>query len=453
MSRTRPTSSDAEGDRARTRTAPGISSIPDVVERQLCLGCGVCAFVQPELRMVDLLDHGRRPVLDSATPEAVDTTEALRHCPGAALAHEPDADPGSDAADPDLFASWGPVLEVWEGYAADHDIRFAASSGGAATALALHCMDAEKMHGVLHVRSRDDRPYLNETVLSTSRDELLAATGSRYAPASPCERLDLVEDAPAPCVFVGKPCDVAATASIRRQRPRLDERLGLTVAMFCAGTPTLRGTFEMLDVLGVGGPDDVTSLRYRGNGWPGRAEAHWRDDDGIDRSASLSYEESWGEILQRHRQWRCHVCADHTGEFADIAVGDPWYRAIPPGEPGRSLVLVRTERGRRILHAAMHSGALVLEPLPASRITDAQPNLLRTRGGVWGRVLASKLLRVPYPVYRNIPTFPAWWSVLTPKEKAQSVLGTVRRIVRRRLYRRAELGPSVPGTADAEERR
>ena len=37
------------------------------------------------------------------------------------------------------------------------------------------------------------------------------------------------------------------------------------------------------------------------------------------------------------------MCADHTGEFADIAVGDPWYRPHLDDEPGRSLVLARSE--------------------------------------------------------------------------------------------------------------
>jgi coenzyme F420 hydrogenase subunit beta len=78
-------------------------------------------------------------------------------------------------------------------------------------------------------------------------------------------------------------------------------------------------------------PSDLAQLRYRGNGWPGDATAQTR---GGHRSR-LSYADSWGSILTKHVQWRCRVCLDHTGEFADIAVGDPWYRAIPPGEFGR----------------------------------------------------------------------------------------------------------------------
>ena len=98
----------------------------------------------------------------------------------------------------------------------------------------------------------------------------------------------------------------------------------------------------------------------RGGGWPGKARVKVRSGQGT-RDESLSYEESWRE-LQKYRQWRCYVCADHMGEFADIAVGDPWYREIPPDEPGLSLILARTERGRRILHGAIAAGFLTAEP-------------------------------------------------------------------------------------------
>ncbi|MFD0823741.1 Coenzyme F420 hydrogenase/dehydrogenase, beta subunit C-terminal domain, partial [Micromonospora zhanjiangensis] len=224
------------------------------------------------------------------------------------------------------------------------------------------------------VGARADVPYLNETRLSRDPAELLAAAGSRYAPASPADRLDLVESADGPCVFIGKPCDVAATRMARRVRPALDARLGLTIALFCAGTPTTRGTLEMLRRLGISDPTGLESVHYRGNGWPGRARARLVEDQpGHERT--LSYQESWGEILQQHRQWRCYLCADHTGEFADVAVGDPWYR--PTGDdPGRSLVLARTERGVRLVEAAIAAGVLALDEAAPTILPASQPNLL-----------------------------------------------------------------------------
>ena len=422
-----------------------LRSITDVAERQLCTGCGVCAFVQPDdIRMVDDVDAGRRPLVRQENGRGVDTSAALRVCPGIALAHGPDR-PGLIH---ELRATWGPVLELWEGYATEGAVRLAGSSGGAATALARHCLESEEMAGVLHTRARKDVPYLNETVLSTTAAELMASTGSRYAPASPCDGLDRIVDADRPCVFIGKPCDVAAADMVRQADAALDANLGLTIAIFCAGTPTTRGTFEMLASMGIADPSTVAGVRYRGNGWPGAAEAIVRTDYGIERR-TLSYDQSWGEVLQKHRQWRCYVCADHTGEFADIAVGDPWYREIEPGEPGRSLIVVRTERGRAILHRALARGVLIAERVAPDRLPASQPGLLKARGAVGGRILISRILGIPAPAYHRLPTFHVWFRELSLRDKLRSTLGLVRRAFRKGLFRRhpvVPLGTQAPGT-------
>lgn len=417
-----------------------IATIRDVAERQLCAGCGVCAYLDPDaIRMVDDVEQGRRPlVLGNSTGRSQD--DAFTACPGRGLAHRDDLENGCFIEE--LLPSWGPVLEVYEGYATDEEIRFAGSSGGVGTALALHCLGEHGMEGVLHVDARSDVPYLNETIFSTDREGLLAATGSRYAPASPCDRLDLIEGAAVPCVFMGKPCDVAAAVAAADLRPRLAAKIGLTLAIFCAGAPATSGTLEMLSQMGIP-PADLRSVRYRGNGWPGKATVRYRAGEG-QVVATMSYEDSWGDILQKHRPWRCHVCADHTGEFADIAVGDPWYRAIEPDEPGRSLVLVRSERGRRLFAAALASGCIVAEVADPSILPRSQPNLLRARGALWGRMLASRAMGIPVPEYRNMATFGTWRKELTWKAKAQSILGTARRVRRRRLRRRLPVEPWCP---------
>jgi coenzyme F420 hydrogenase subunit beta len=416
----------------------GVDDIPTIVERNLCCGCGVCSYLQPnEIEMVDDLDQGRRPLVTERAGPGSGTRVAALACPGRAI-RRPTV-PGSAVAE--LTADWGPVLELWEGAATSPDVRYAGSSGGAATALALHAIEHEGVHGLLHAVARKDVPFLNETVLSRTRDELVAATGSRYAPTSPCEGLDLIETAPGPCVFIGKPCDVAGAVAASSLRPELERRLALTIAVFCADTPTTRGTLEMMARVGVD-PDQASSVRYRGNGWPGRATVTIR---GSAETRQLSYEESWGDILQKHRQWRCYVCADHTGEHADISVGDPWYREIPPDEPGLSLIVVRTERGRRMVEAARASGALTVRRVEPGILPRSQPNLRAARGAVWGRSMALRLAGLPAPRYPGMGTRSTWWRALGWRQKAQSVGGTLRRVRTRRLRRRRPVIPYSPG--------
>jgi coenzyme F420 hydrogenase subunit beta len=199
----------------------------------------------------------------------------------------------------------------------------------------------------------------------------------------------------------------------------------------------------MIRDMGVAKPADVRSVRYRGNGWPGKATVVSDGANGP-RTDAWTYEKSWGD-LQARRQWRCYVCADHTGELADVAVGDPWYRPIPAGEPGRSLVLPRTEKGRAFVAAAVEAGYLELETKTPDVLVRSQPNLLKTRGAIWGRILATRLLGAAAPRYRRMPMFPTWWRELTLREKVGSLLGTARRTFRKGLRERVPVREWQPG--------
>lgn len=408
-------------------------SIQDVVDRHLCTGCGACAFAGPDVvQMVDTVDHGRRPVSRSGDSNGCSKINAVPICPGID-AGLPRPNPELDTID-ELRAAWGPVAEVWEGYAVDPEIRHRGSSGGVATALALFCVEHGGMDGVVHVRARKDSPLLNETVFSQDRESLLEGAGSRYAPASPCDGLQEIIDAERPCVFIGKPCDVAGAVKVREVNPSLNGRLGLTMAILCAGTPSINGTLELARRLGAKDPADVEEIRYRGKGWPGDMTFTFRDSESGERvSRSVDYASGWGEILQRHRQWRCHVCADHTGECADLSIGDPWYRPVAADEPGRSLVLVRTAQGRRILQDAIAAGYVRMERREAWVLDASQKHLARARATIWGRTLACRIAGAAAPTYPFFRQLRLWLSRLNWREKIQSLAGTWKRVGKKRL--------------------
>lgn len=405
-----------------------IKQAQDVASWRLCMGCGACSFVCPEkiITLQDIPGDGIRPRLD--VDRCTQCGDCLMVCPGIDASHR-----SSDAADRplgELLEGWGPVLEVWEGYAADPDLRFHGSSGGAVSALALYCLEREGMHGILHIAADDKKPYANRTVFSRSREEIMSGAGSRYAPASPCEGLEMIESAPGPCVFIGKPCDVTALRKVGRMRERLEENVGIALGIFCAGTPATQGTLYLLKQLHIN-PDDLQTVRYRGGGWPGDFVVQAKGP--VNGTKKLTYKESW-EFIQKYRPYRCHLCPDGTSEFADISCGDPWYRKIQKDEQGYSLVLVRTERGREILHRAMKAGFVTLERADTKILELSQKNLLLKRSSIWGRIITMKMFGIPTPGLNGYYLFKNWLSLPT-REKVRSVSGTVRRIVQRKYYR------------------
>ena len=406
-----------------------MSSAPDlrkIVQQHMCMGCGACAAARPDVvKMIDTEEHGRRPMIKPGTAPEV-TQSLAKICPG----REIDFAPARTYDE----AAWGPVLEVWEGHATDPTLRFHGSSGGAISALALYCVESETVAGAVQVRARKDQPLLNETVISKSRDEILEASASRYSPASPCEKLAEVRSDGRKHMFVGKPCDVAGATRLMDADPNLRESIALTVSIFCAGTPSKAATRELIRAMDVPEEAQVDAVRYRGLGWPGRmsVQFHQKGNDRVE-SASMSYADGWGKILQKHTQWRCRLCADHLGEHADLSIGDPWYRPIGEHEPGDSLIVVRTERGRRILRAAVEAGYLDIEARTLETLAASQPNLERTKGAVFARCITARLVGAAAPVYRGGAMHRVWWRALTPVTKLQSVLGTLKRIFRKRI--------------------
>ena len=382
--------------------------------------------------MFDALNYGRRPRFR----EGVDGTaaqDAMTVCPGIELTRSPK--PSGQLGDHHFFDAWGPVLGVWEGHASDPQIQYEGSSGGAATALGLFAMECLGMEGVLHTHARKDVPYLNKTVLSRTKQDLLAGAGSRYAPASPCDRLEWIERSEKPCVFIGKPCDVAAVHKAKGLRPQLAEKIGLTIAFFCAGTPSTEGTLEMLRRMGVADPDSVTSVRYRGCGWPGNAVVEYTDKDGARHKQQLTYDQSWGDILQKYRQWRCYICPDHIGEYADITVADAWHRDVKDHQPGRSIIIARTARGLDIIQRALQSGYLVLQKSEPKVLDQCMPWQTTLKAQLWARLQTLRGMSVPTPDYCGFKLFQLWRRELSMKEKIRSVLSTTKRVFVKKLYK------------------
>ena len=405
-----------------------INHVGQIADWRLCLGCGACAYVCPDhrIRLHDVLEEGIRPVV--ATGDCGSCTDCLQVCPAFENDHTGiNRRPGLL---PELIPACGPVLELWEGHAADEKIRYAGSSGGLITALSLYCLEREKMPGVLQEGMDPEDPTRNRTKMSRSRGELLSNTGSRYAPASACDRLDLIEQAPGKCVFVGQPSEVTALRKAQRLRPRLAEKTGLALSFFCAGSPARLGTLELLKSLGID-PGDVQDLRYRGNGWPGMFSVTLKGQSEPVRQ--ISYQESWG-FMQAYRPFSTHLCPDGMGEDADISCGDPWYREVGKGEAGSSLILVRTETGRNILRRAMAAGYVTLHRAEPWKLVQSQKNVIAKRGAIGGRVAILKLLGLPVPRLKGFALFRNWLR-LSLEEKLRSTVGTLRRVLIRGYYR------------------
>lgn len=372
-----------------------------VLANDLCSGCGLCSVQAAEgaIRMQVNEDGYLRPSIDPAWADReladAHTSEVFaRSCPALGL----DITPQRSAAYNPL---WGEVKACLRGHATDPETRHAGSSGGVISALASFCLEQGLVDGVIQIRASSRDPLLNEAVISRTRDEVLTAAGSRYAPAAPITALRQALRDDQRYLFVGKPCDVAAVRQWQAQEPRLNDKLPYLLSFMCAGTPSLRGTHQVLERLGTA-PEAIDAFRYRGDGWPGLTKATLKSGE----ERTMTYNDSWGKVLNRHLQTRCKICPDGIGEFADIVCADGWEgdeRGYPSFEerPGRSLVLLRTDRGCDLFRQAESAGSVEAEGFDHRLIASIQPFQFYRRSTVLPRLMAMRLLGLKTPRYRG----------------------------------------------------
>lgn len=394
-------------------------AIERVVAQGYCTGCGLCAghFGQQKIRMSINAGGYLRPVIIDRIDEA-NSAEFKAICPGINLQ--------LDSSGSNTHLIWGPIRSCHTGWASDPEIRHRASSGGGISAILLALLESNTVDFVVHTAADPEHPFRNTVQISTTRDEILAGAGSRYAPSSPLATLAQLLARPGKFAFVGKPCDAAALRNYLKVYPEHAPRVVAILSFMCAGIPSEKGSEEIVKTMGSD-PGQVVRFIYRGNGWPGKATATLRDGE----QREMDYATSWGSILNRYLQFRCKICPDGTGEFADIVCADAWYGkdGYPDFEEkaGRSLVLARTKKGQTMIDLAICHGHLRTEKLDVAEIARMQPYQESRKRLLVSRLLAVILRRRNIPSYRGLRLLRAATG-LGPVDHTRNLLGTLKRI-------------------------
>ena len=394
-------------------------TVDRVLRGQLCTGCGLCASVSAGAIAMDDGSGYNRPVQTRPISVASETIIA-NACPGVVV------EPWREVTKSSPY--WGPANFIGVGHSLDSETRFRGSSGGVITALAAYALRSGLVDRVLHATADPANPTGNITVCSRSEADIIDGAGSRYAASSPLAEIESWLAEGDSFAFIGKPCDVSALRRLARTDPRIDRQVPLMLAFFCAGVPNRKGAENVVRAMGLDF-DKLKSFRYRGHGWPGNAAAEMQDG----RVAEMSYGESWGRYLAKEVQFRCKICPDAVGGSADISCADAWYgddQGYPAFEEkdGRSLIMSRTERGRKVLNLALADGALAIESLSVGEIDKMQPSQALRKQLVSSRLAAMRVALKPTLTVQGTMTEVAS-AQAKPTLKIRNFLGMLRRIM------------------------
>ncbi len=388
-------------------------AIDSVVVAGNCSGCGACALLSSDVEMRQSPAGYLRPSFDPNSLAGQSAHEFNDICPGRVVTAR---DPSGASYDP-IF---GTFVSVWKAWANDPALRYSGSSGGTLTALSGWLLGRGDIDRVLMASGSQTEPRLTLPIVATEPQCASRCAGSRYAPTAIAS--DAAAEDPTAAV-VAKPCEISAISRLRTSRG-LDSTAPL-LSFFCAGTPSQHATDSLVRQLG-GDPARLTSLRYRGEGWPGTF--HFADGE---REGSLPYDESWGRWLGPTMQWRCKICPDGVGESADIVAGDYWEadeRGFPvfDTQDGVSVLIARSPLGDALVREAIKAGVIQATPTDVVSLYSIQPHQRERRGTLAARLLGIRLAGGRTPQYRG---FGLWRLTLRRhlRRVPRSLIGGLRR--------------------------
>jgi coenzyme F420 hydrogenase subunit beta len=359
-----------------------MNCVTDIVKHQFCVGCGICESIagSEHIVMRETLEGFLRPSVVGDPQMKWGAIKAS--CPGITL--KPSANGSKKGV-------WGHVEEFMTGHASDPEVRWNASSGGIITALLCWLLSSKKVDAVIQVGRAKNNALRNQVYVNQTEAEVRVCSGSRYSPSSPLrEILQILRRDDRVFAYVGKPCDAAALSQALRLYPELKAKVAYIVSFACAGVPSQRATEELVAMMGLG-PNEVREFWYRGRGWPGKATAVAKSG----KIESRSYDESWNNFLGPQVPFRCKICPDSMGDFADVVCADAWHtkngRPIFDEQPGRSYIIVRTSKGKELIRGAREAKFITVEAADISELAVAQPYQYRRKVYFLAKYLALKL--------------------------------------------------------------
>ncbi len=262
----------------------------------------------------------------------------------------------------------GRYLACYVGHAAEESVRYNGASGGLVSALLVFALGEGLIDGALVTRMRRDQPLRPEPFLARTKEEILAAAGSKYCPVAADAVLNEVLQGEGRIAVVGLPCHIQGLRKAEQCVPKLKTHIRYRISLACSLNYSFRGTERFLRSLGIAACD-VEVLQYRGRGWPG---SMWiRLKDGTERTIPLAeYYRQLGPYSLR----RCTLCSDMLGELSDLSCGDAWLPTlVRTDNVGSSFVVSRTVEAEELLERAAAKEAVRLSEL-------GRPELLASQG-------------------------------------------------------------------------
>lgn len=327
-----------------------------VIKKGLCTGCGTCVGVCPAKAIEFDLDLEEPVLKGSCKPCGL----CYATCPGAdipLLRLEKKFFGESRTQKNEIL---GVSKSFVKGFAGDPEIRQLGASGGITTALLVHALDVGMIDGAIVTAMDARRPWRVRPVIARTKAELMDAAKSKYA-ISPNNRVLREVETGDRLAVVGLPCHVHGLRKLQAQKrlSNLCEKIVFILGLFCGSNVSYHATEHMIQEYSDINLGEIERFEYRGGTDSQDVKIFTRDKREITLTTAQRQ-----RIFHSMTKDRCRMCCDWAAELSDLSLCD----IFDPQGVSRKVshwngVIVRTERGLRLIEEAEKAGAIRISPL------------------------------------------------------------------------------------------
>lgn len=370
-----------------------IPNISYTVNHSLCTGCGICEGACPSHAIHMEVKEGRFvPQVDSSLCKNDKGCHRCHDiCPGLGINLMDQANQlYCDTLQDNLIGNY---LKCYTGFSTDTVLREQAASGGMVTQFLIWLLENHKIDGAIVTKFDKDAPLKVQTIVAKTKEELLAAKGSKYAPVSLHNVVPAIKKSDGNrYVVVGLPCHIHGFRKLMAVDKRLKEKIAGLFSLFCSGSQSFYYTEYILKQCG-GNVENLKYLAYR-EGSPTGMVAKGKGF-GFFKEYTRYNMPLKGTFYPK----RCLLCVDMFGELADINFGDIHVEEVEEAGTGINGVIVRDKNWLSLLYEAERSGALRLNEISAQQMLHKRymAKAKKTRNASF--VLLLKRFKLAAPLY------------------------------------------------------
>lgn len=327
-----------------------MSNVSEIVRKDICSGCGVCAGVCPVSAIkIEFNRIGEyNPVV---SVKCTDCGACLSICPFS------DRSNNEDQIALKLFsgiqgikqkAEVGFYLECFAG--ASPAFRATSASGGLISHTLRQLFESGLINKAVCVVPSEDPEKLFKFSVLTSPDQISSASGSAYYPVEMSEVLGEIAKTPGNYALVGLPCFIKAFRNAAECAPALNERVKFCLGLVCGQIKSKVYTDYLAKKSGLSEP--LKSVRFRCKDELRPASDYFCKFTGVSGAEIRSF---WTEGVRKvftNRMFTpraCSFCDDVFAECADAVFMDAWLPEYSKDPKGTSFVLSRNHQLSRML--------------------------------------------------------------------------------------------------------